>query len=375
MGPKGNRALYERPGWTASGFRAVRPALVNYPAALFHRSPLPQSMSPANAKVGVVIPSYRVTAHILDVLARVGPQCHAIYVVDDACPDGSGRLVQQRCQDPRVKVVFNEVNLGVGGAVMRGYREAVADNCEVVVKIDGDGQMDPELLPQFIGPILEGYADYTKGNRFFDLSEISQMPLVRLLGNAGLSFMSKISSGYWDVFDPTNGYTAIHARIIEHLPLEKISRRYFFESDMLFRLNTLRCVVLDVPMDATYGDEKSNLKIKSIIVDFLFKHVRNFVKRIFYNYFLRDLSPASLELVAGPLLLIMGSSYGITRWQSSAEQNVMTAPGTVMMAALPILLGFQLILAFLAHDMQTVPKVAIHRRLHRKRTSPPQGTA
>lgn len=324
-------------------------------------------MSPAIAKVGVVIPSYRVTAHVLDVIARIGRECHAVYVVDDACPDKSGQFVLEHCKDPRVKVVFNDVNLGVGGAVMRGYREAVNDDCDVVVKIDGDGQMAPELLPQFIAPILEGYADYAKGNRFFDLSEISQMPVIRLFGNAILSFMSKISSGYWDVFDPTNGYTAIHARIIEHLPLNKISHRYFFESDMLFRLNTLRCVVVDVPMDANYGDEKSNLKISSIVFDFLFKHVRNFFKRIFYNYFLRDLSPASLELIAGPLLLAAGAAYGITQWQSSAQQNVMTAPGTVMLAALPVIMGFQLILAFLSHDMQSVPKVAVHRRLHRKK--------
>lgn len=321
-------------------------------------------MSPVTAKVGVVIPSFRVTAHVLDVIARVGNECHAIYVVDDACPDRSGDFVREHCSDPRVKVVYNEVNQGVGGAVMRGYREAVIDGCDVVVKVDGDGQMAPELLPQFIRPILEGHADYTKGNRFFDLSEISQMPTVRLVGNAVLSFMSKISSGYWDVFDPTNGYTAIHARVIEHLPLNKISRRYFFESDMLFRLNTLRCVVLDIPMDASYGDEKSNLKIKSILFDFLFKHARNFFKRIFYNYFLRDLSPASLELLAGPLLLLLGAAYGATQWHSSASQNVATAAGTVMMAALPILMGFQLILAFLTHDMQSVPRVPIHRRLH-----------
>ncbi|MCB2016696.1 MAG: glycosyltransferase [Hydrogenophaga sp.] len=324
-------------------------------------------MRPVTAKVAVVIPSYRVTAHVLDVISRIGPQCHAIYVVDDACPDKSGHFVLENCRDPRVKVLFNEVNLGVGGAVMRGYREASNEGCDIVVKIDGDGQMSPELLPQFIAPILDGYADYTKGNRFFDLSEISQMPLIRLFGNAVLSFMSKISSGYWDVFDPTNGYTAIHARVIEHLPLDKISRRYFFESDMLFRLNTLRCVVLDVPMDASYGEEQSNLKIKSIVFDFLFKHMRNFFKRLFYNYFLRDLTPASVELVMGPLLLAVGTAYGLSQWHTSATLDVMTAPGTVMLAAMPVLMGFQLILAFLSHDMQSVPKIAIHHRLHRKR--------
>jgi len=326
-------------------------------------------MTQTTAKVGVVVPSYRVKAHILDVLARMGPEVHAVYVVDDACPDGSGAFVQTHCTDPRVKVVFNEVNQGVGGAVMRGYREAVQDGCDVVVKVDGDGQMAPELLPQFIGPIVEGYADYTKGNRFFDLAEIAQMPKIRLFGNAVLSFMSKFSSGYWDVFDPTNGYTAIHARVIEHLPLDKISKRYFFESDMLFRLNTLRCVVLDVPMDAVYGEETSNLKIKSVVMDFLLKHARNYGKRIFYNYFLRGMSAASLELVVGLMLFVFGVVFGLSQWYASAAQQVATAPGTVMLAALPVLVGFQMIFAFLAYDIQSVPRVAIHKRLHSKRVT------
>lgn len=323
-------------------------------------------MSQVSAKVAVVVPSFRVRDHVLDVLARIGEECHAIYVVDDACPEKSGEFVAANCSDPRVKVVFNEVNLGVGGAVMRGYREAVADNCDVVVKIDGDGQMAPELLPHFIEPILEGYADYTKGNRFFDLAEISQMPKIRLFGNAVLSFMSKFSSGYWDVFDPTNGYTAIHARVIEHLPMDKISKRYFFESDMLFRLNTLRCVVLDVPMEAVYGDEKSNLKIRSVVGDFLFKHGRNYAKRIFYNYFLRGMSAASLELVLGIVLFGAGMIFGLARWYDSASQQAATPAGTVMLAALPVLVGFQMLFSFFAHDIQSVPRVAMHKRLRRR---------
>ena len=323
-------------------------------------------MTEATAKVGVVVPSFRVRAHILGVLARIGEECHAIYVVDDACPEKSGEFVVAHCTDSRVKVVFNEVNLGVGGAVMRGYREAVADNCDVVVKIDGDGQMAPELLPLFIEPILEGYADYTKGNRFFDLAEISQMPKIRLFGNAVLSFMSKFSSGYWDLFDPTNGYTAIHSRVIEHLPLDKISRRYFFESDMLFRLNTLRCVVLDVPMDAVYGQEESNLKISSILVDFLTKHSINYLKRIFYNYFLRGLSVASLELVLGLGLFAWGTLFGLGHWYNSSQLDIATPSGTVMLAALPVLVGFQMLISFLTYDIQSVPKIPMHKRLRSK---------
>src|SRR5262249_39074317 len=155
----------------------------------------------------------------------------------------------------------HEQNQGVGGAVMSGYRAAIADGMAVVVKVDGDGQMDGSLIPYFVAPIINGEADYTKGNRFFDLEQINQMPPMRLFGNAVLSLMTKLSSGYWNLFDPTNGFTAIHVDAARHLPFDKISKRYFFETDMLFRLNTINAVVVDVPMDASYGDEVSNLKI------------------------------------------------------------------------------------------------------------------
>jgi len=195
--------------------------------------------------IAVVVPSYKVTRHIFEVVAAIGPEVDAIYCVDDACPDGSGDFIERELSDPRVRVLRHVRNLGVGGAVMTGYRQAVADGARVIVKIDGDGQMDPSLLPAFVMPILRGHADYAKGNRFWDLRQINQMPLLRRLGNLGLSFMAKASTGYWNVFDPTNGYTAIHADIAAHLPLDSISQRYFFETDMLFRLNTLRAVVVD----------------------------------------------------------------------------------------------------------------------------------
>ncbi|WP_241048177.1 glycosyltransferase family 2 protein [Achromobacter xylosoxidans] len=312
--------------------------------------------STAQVAVAVVIPSYKVRAHILDVIALIGPEVTAIYVVDDCCPDGSGRFVESNVQDPRVRVVYHAENQGVGGAVMTGYKAALEGGAEVIVKIDGDGQMDPRLVPKFITPILAGEADYTKGNRFFDLEAVRAMPKVRLLGNAALSFMTKLSSGYWDLFDPTNGYTAIHRDVASHLPLNKISRRYFFETDILFRLNTLRAVVIDIPMDAHYGDEVSNLKISKIIGEFFFKHVRNFVKRIFYNYYLRDMSLASLELPLGLLLLTLGGGFGIVHWIKSVSMGVSTPSGTVMLSALPVIIGTQLVLAFLGYDIASVPK-------------------
>jgi glycosyltransferase involved in cell wall biosynthesis len=312
--------------------------------------------------VAVVIPSYKVTRHILGVLAQIGPEVQRIYVVDDRCPDSSGDFVEANNRDPRVTVLRHAENQGVGGAVMSGYQAAIADGATVIVKVDGDGQMDPSLIPAFIAPILAGEADYTKGNRFFDLEQIGSMPPMRLFGNAMLSLLTKLSSGYWDLFDPTNGYTAIHRDAARHLPFSKISRRYFFETDMLFRLNTLNAVVQDVPMDAVYGDEVSNLKISKIVTEFMAKHVRNFFKRVFYNYYLRNMSLASIELPLGALLLVAGTVYGGLHWIDSARAGVPTAAGTVMLSAMPILMGTQLLLAFLAYDISSVPRRPLQKR-------------
>lgn len=317
--------------------------------------------------IAVVIPSYKVTRHILEVISSIPPLVSKVYVVDDACPDGSGDYVAANSNDPRVYILRHEANQGVGGAVMTGYQAAINDGIEVIVKIDGDGQMDPTLVPLFISPILSGEADYTKGNRFFDLEGVRSMPKIRLFGNAVLSFMCKLSSGYWNLFDPTNGYTAIHADVACHLPFDKISKRYFFETDVLFRLNTLRAVVVDVPMEAKYEDEVSNLKVSRIISEFVVKHMRNFLKRIFYNYYLRDMSLASLELPLGLLLLMFGIVYGGYHWMDSAQLGVSTSAGTVMVSALPILMGMQLLLAFMGGDITQMPRRPIHKLLLARR--------
>jgi dolichol-phosphate mannosyltransferase len=316
-----------------------------------------------NPTVAVVIPCFRVSSHVLDVLAAIGPEVEAIYVVDDDCPESTGDLVAAQCADPRVRVLRHSSNEGVGGAVITGYRAALADGATVIVKMDGDGQMDPSEIPRLARPILLGEADYTKGNRFFELEGLRQMPAVRLLGNAVLSFLTKLSSGYWDIFDPTNGYTAIHAKVAAALPLARLSRRFFFESDMLFRLNILRAVVWDVPMQARYGAETSSLRIGRAVVEFAFKNFRNAAKRMFYNYFLRGFSVASVELLLGPPLMLAGAAFGLYRWTLSAERGLLATSGTVMLAALPILVGVQLSLAFLSYDVQSVPKIPLQKRL------------
>jgi len=313
-------------------------------------------------RVAAVIPCYREAGNILGVLAAIGPECEHIYVVDDACPDGTGKRVEAECSDPRVRVLYHERNQGVGGATLTGLAQALEDGAGIVVKLDGDGQMNPRRIPAIVRPIAEGQADYTKGNRFYEPDGLSQMPGSRRIGNAALSFIAKLSTGYWDVFDPTNGFIAVHADVARRLPLDKLSRGYFFESDMLFRLNTIRAVVVDVPMPARYGSEESGLRPARVIGPFLFHHARNFLKRILYNYFLRDFSAASLNLVAGLGLLAFGVAFGALAWWDSVKSGVTATAGTVMLAGLPTILGVQLILSFLAYDVQARPTLPLHRR-------------
>jgi dolichol-phosphate mannosyltransferase len=312
-----------------------------------------------NDKIAVVLPCYRSKDHVLKVLARIGPEVFLIIAVDDACPVGTGDHIQNNCSDKRVVLIRHDTNLGVGGAVISGYKVALQRGADIVVKIDSDGQMDPSILLDIVHPIVERLADYTKGNRFFSIEDVRGMPAIRIFGNAALSFLTKLSSGYWTVFDPTNGYTAIHRSALEMLPIDKVDRRFFFESDMLFRLYTVGAVVIDVPIRAVYSNEESNLRITRVFAPFLWKNIRNFGKRVLYRYYLRDMNLGSLELLIGTPLLLFGVIFGITEWSAAVAANTTASAGTVMLAGLPILAGLQLVLGFFAFDFAATPRVPL----------------
>ena len=310
-------------------------------------------------KIAVAIPCYKVTQHVMGVIAAIGPEVSRIYAVDDACPDHSGPFIEEHNTDPRVQVLYNPENRGVGGAIVTAYKAAIADGMDIVVKIDGDGQMDPALLPQFVRPLLRRRADYTKGNRFYRPESVQDMPPVRLFGNAVLSFLTKVSCGYWNIMDPTNGYTAVRTRVLEELPLDKLERRYFFETDMLFRLNTVRAVVKDVPMDSVYADEESNLKIGKILPEFLRKHLSRLGRRYVYNYLIRDFNVGTVYSLGSALLILGGTLFGLAHWITGNQHNQPASSGTVMLAALPILIGIQFLIAFLHYDVHNVPSEAL----------------
>ena len=309
----------------------------------------------AGTGIAVVVPCYRERSHILDVLAKIGPETQHIFVIDDACPDKTGEYVRENCKDERVQVYTNNRNLGVGGATIAGYRKALEAGANYIVKLDGDGQMAPSFIPVLLAPLIKGEADYVKGNRFHALGSVSGMPKNRLLGNFLLSFASKLSSGYWNIFDPTNGFTAIHADAARALPFSKISQGYFFESDMLFYLGLLRAVVRDIPMEAYYGSETSGIRIPMVVPEFIFKHYINTCRRISITYFLRETNVATLQLILGKLLLLFGIVFGTINWIDSQTTGINASAGTVVLAALPIIVGSQLVIAFLGYDTRNVP--------------------
>lgn len=306
-------------------------------------------------KVVVVIPAFKSRLRILDVLAEIPSLVSKIIVVDDACPDKTGHVVKRKNQDIRVEVIFNRENLGVGGATIVGFKRAIEYDADIIVKLDSDGQMDPNDIPKLIQPLVDLEADYAKGNRFNSLDDLQEMPKLRILGNAALSLMSKVSTGYWSITDPTNGFLAISRGALEEISLAKLRKRWFFESDLLFRLAIIRAVVADVPIRARYADEKSNLKVRKVVVEFIHRHNINFMKRIFYVYYLREWSIVSFELPAGILLTVGGAATGVNLWTQAAALGQAATTGQVMLAVLPIILGFQMLLSVVSLDVTNEP--------------------
>lgn len=317
-------------------------------------------MSLNKRTIAVVIPCYKVKKHILQVLKEVPEFIDRIYVCDDKCPEKSGNFVLENATDPRIKIIYNQINLGVGGAVCAGYREALSEKIEIIIKLDGDGQMDPGLIEELIQPLLVLESDYVKGNRFHTPSSLAQMPGIRIFGNSGLSFINKLVTGYWEIMDPTNGFTAISYEALKTLPLEKIERRYFFECDMLFRLSINEARVTDFYMNAKYSDEVSNLSVKKTLVEFPPKFLKRFFKRLFYQYFLRDFNFGSVALITGIPFLGFGSIYGMMKYYEYTIVRDIPAPtGSVVIPSLLIILGTQFLISFLQYDINSYPKTSL----------------
>jgi len=307
-------------------------------------------------KIFVVIPAYLCENSIAEVINRIPRFVFAIIVVDDASPDNQKNVIRKIMKsDKRIKLLSHQCNQGVGGATMTGYKYAIKNGADYIVKMDGDGQMDPDYVIPLLDPLLKNKADYVKGNRYLYLRQISKMPLVRRIGNFSFSILAKMASGYWNIFDFTNGFTAINSKMIRHLDMSKINKRFFFETSLLIELGLEKALVSDIYVPTIYKNEKSNLSEMDSFIRFPFLLFRATLRRIFIQYIIRDFNVTTLFLITGILSTLFGLIFGLSHWWISIRSGIPTTTGGVMVAFLPFFLGIQFLLQFLILDINNAP--------------------
>jgi glycosyltransferase involved in cell wall biosynthesis len=308
-----------------------------------------------NSSICVVIPCYKVANRIEETVKGLPEWVDRVVLVDDCSPDSTGAVLKELvAHNDKLVLLTNPYNLGVGGAMVTGFGYVLTTDADVVVKMDGDGQMDPAMLPFLLDPIVSGSADFSKGNRFNDFRALQQMPRIRRMGNLGLSFLLKAASGYWNIFDPTNGYFAIGTQVLRALDKERLAPRYFFESSLLIELYYTGAVIKDVPMPAIYGDEVSNLSVTRTLFGFPPRLFKALIRRISLKYFIYDFNITSLYIAAGLPLFLFGLVFGLVEWIRYASVNMGAPTGTVMLAVLPLILGFQMLLTATQQDVRSV---------------------
>jgi glycosyltransferase involved in cell wall biosynthesis len=301
-----------------------------------------------------VIPTFRATRTIVDVVRGVLPFVDHVVVVDDACPDRSGALVEAEADlKSRVTVIRHAKNLGVGGSMKTGIRHAVAQGAGVVVKIDSDGQMDPTQIPRMLEIMhANPKIGFVKGNRFIDSSIAQVMPRLRLFGNSVLSLLVRIASSYWASIDPTNGYFAVRASALRRLNLDSLADRYYFEISLLAALGMRRIAIAEVEIPAIYAGAGSSLSIWKAAIGFPPRLLRSFLKRLFWQYIVADMNVGSLLFLSGALLTVLGGTFGVFWWYESAASGIPRTAGTVVLSFAPVLMGFQLLLNAVLYDVQ-----------------------
>ena len=306
----------------------------------------------SNKKISVVIPVYNVGETIINVLNKIPDYVDKIYLIDDCCPLATGKIANKSTIDSSIlSIIFNEKNLGVGGAVKVGYEKSLLDNIDVVVKIDGDNQMDPGEIDKLISPILSRNIDYCKGNRFLDMLEIENYPSIRFYGNIFLSFMSKLSSGYWDIYDPVNGFTAIKSDILKKFDLKKIDNGYYFESDMLFNLYLLRGKVKDIPVSIKYFKNSiQNMNIMKESLNFFFKNLNRMFKRLKKTYLLNNFSVGSFFVLSFLVNFFLTITYGGYNYFYHLFIMKFAPTGVVLLSSIFLLLSIISLMIFLIID-------------------------
>ncbi|GAA1561693.1 hypothetical protein GCM10009678_50730 [Actinomadura kijaniata] len=303
--------------------------------------------------VTAVVPAYNEEVLIAKTISTMPEIVDHIVVVDDASTDETAKRVAE-VGDPRVTLVRHDANTGVGGAIVTGHRVTLESDSDVNVVMAGDAQMDPDYLPALLDPIADDGYGFTKANRFFARSGLTGMPLNRLLGSTVLSFATKLASGYWNLFDPQNGYTAITRESLSRIPLDRLATGYAFENDLLIWLNIAGVRAKDVPIPAVYGQEVSGMRLHRVVPQISRLLVFGFWRRILRRYVVPSFSPIALMLFTGLFLCAVGTVVGI--WVSLHSLGTATASaGSVLLAVGPLLVGINMLVHALTLDIQATP--------------------
>jgi glycosyltransferase involved in cell wall biosynthesis len=315
-----------------------------------------------------VVPAYRAAASLVDVVRGVLPFVDHVIVVDDGCPQSSGLVAEAAFRaDGRVEVLRHSTNRGVGAALKTGIARALELRAHFILKLDADGQMDPHFIPAMRDVLLmKPQVGLVKGNRFYNSSVARTMPGIRLFGNSILTLLVRIATGLWSSIDPTNGYVMLRAASLRRIRLESLADRYYFEISLLAALAMRRLEIAEVEMPALYGPHPSSLSIWRTALDFPRRLAGTFAKRLVWQYLVSDMNVGSVMLVLGSLLMAISLGYGSTAWLETVHSGVARTPGTVMLAFLPFITGFQLLVNALIYDVQFSPKVhtiAVEERL------------
>ena len=263
-----------------------------------------------NPHIAVVIPAYNVATHIHRVITSIPLKIKDIIVVDDASEDGTAAVVQST-PSKRLYLLKHKKNQGVGSAMLTGYSYALELGAKIIVKMDGDGQMDPNDLTNIVDPVANGDVDYTKGNRLFQGDAWNMIPHYRYFGNSFLSLLTKIASGYWHIADSQTGYTAVSLKVLKKLHLDTIYKRYGMPNDMLIKLNQYDFRVRDIHVRPVYNiGEKSGIKLFKVIPKISWLLIKGFWKRLFFKYVIKDFHPLIFFYILSFILL--GASVPLT---------------------------------------------------------------
>lgn len=308
-----------------------------------------------NHTIAALVPAYNEELLISKVVEGMPSFVDNIIIVDDCSTDNTSRVVS-KIRDERVIFISHKKNTGLGGAIKSAVKKARELNTEIGVVMAGDNQMDPKYLPSLLDPICDEEYDFTKQNRFYSTEGFANMPKHRVFGSLVLAFMTRVASGYWHIIDPQNGYVAYGPRVMNELNFDRLTHGYALENDVLINLNILSMRIKEVPGKIIYGEEKSTMKLWKIIPSFSIFLFFGFFRRIFKKYVLRGFHPIAIFMFFGSILLLFGLLFGLFQWHNSKTSGIPATTGTVMLSALPLLMGFEMLLWSIVLDIQEEPK-------------------